>query len=73
MGSYTGDLSTVESTLDSLGLSYTVQTGDAAPSSDLVGQVYAMSPANTTVNAGTTITLYVYDDVPYDSTGNSAS
>ncbi len=68
VGSYTGDLSSVESTLTSLGLSYSVQTGDPAPSSDLVGQVYAMSPSNTTVDAGTTITLYVYGDVTYDST-----
>ena len=69
VGSYTGDLGTVENTLDSLGLYYSVVTGDAAPSSDLVGQVYSMSPANTTVDAGTTITLYVYGDVSYDDTG----
>ncbi len=70
IGSYTGDLGTVEGTLDSLGLYYSVVTGDAAPSSDLVGQVYSMSPANTTVDAGTTITLYVYGDVSYDDTGS---
>ena len=70
IGSYTGDLGTVENTLDSLGLSYSVVTGDPAPSSDLVGQVYSMSPANTTVDASTTITLYVYGDVSYDDTGS---
>ena len=70
IGSYTGDLGYVEDTLTSLGLSYSVVTGDAAPSSDLVGQVYSMSPANTTVDAGTTITLYVYGDVSYDDTGS---
>ena len=70
IGSYTGDLSTVEDTLTSLGLSYSVVTGDPAPSADLAGQVYSMSPANTTVDAGTTITLYVYGDVSYDDTGS---
>ena len=69
IGSYTGDLGYVEDTLASLGLSYSVVPGDPAPSADLVGQVYSMSPANTTVDASTIITLYVYGDVSYDDTG----
>lgn len=52
--------------LESLGLGSSVVTGNAAPSVDDVGKVYAISPRGN-VRIGQTIELKVYSDVPTPS------
>ena len=74
LGDYSGNsLSYVQGILDSMGLNYTVDNSTPASSSDEVGQVISMSPSNTTVEAGSTVTLYVYGDVPYDDPTNGGN
>ena len=63
VGSYSGySQSAAVSEIQSLGLNADVQPGGAAPSADLAGTVVSSSPSNSSVAAGSTITVFVYGD-----------
>ncbi len=72
VGSYSGySQSAAVSAIQGLGLSVNIQTGEAAPSADLAGTVASSSPSDTSVAAGSTITVFVYGD--YNGSDDSSS